>query len=98
MEPDDEWAARAAELLPTGASTGSKRPEALYGTAEPTGPTHFVSASGCRVTSTDGIELVGCTMALGAVPVGYGVPKLSAAVLYSVAQATVSGLSHVLEV
>ena len=98
MESDDEWAARAAELLPTGASTGSKRPEALYGTAEPAGPTHFVSASGCRVTTTDGNELVDCTMALGAVAIGYGEPKITRAVLDTVAQGTVSGLSHVLEV
>jgi glutamate-1-semialdehyde aminotransferase len=98
MEPDDEWAARAAELLPTGASTGSKRPEALYGTAEPAGPTHFVSASGCRITTTDGKELVDCTMALGAVAIGYGEPKITRAVLDTVARGTVSGLSHVLEV
>ena len=72
METEDDWAARAAELLPTGASTGSKRPEALYGTSEPAGPTHFVRAAGCRVETTDGSELVDCTMALGAVAIGYG--------------------------
>lgn len=98
METDDDWAARAAELLPTGASTGSKRPEALYGTAEPAGPTHFVRAAGCRIEATDGSELVDCTMALGAVAIGYGEPKITRAVLDTVAQGTVSGLSHVLEV
>ncbi len=98
MEMDDEWAARAAELLPTGASTGSKRPEAIYGTAEPAGPTHFVRAAGCRVETTDGSELVDCTMALGAVAIGYGEPKITRAVLDTVAQGTVAGLSHVLEV
>jgi glutamate-1-semialdehyde 2,1-aminomutase len=98
METEDEWAARAAELLPTGASTGSKRPEALYGTAEPAGPTHFVRAAGCRVETADGSELVDCTMALGAVAIGYGEPKITRAVLDTVAQGTVAGLSHVLEV
>jgi glutamate-1-semialdehyde 2,1-aminomutase len=98
METEDEWAARAAELLPTGASTGSKRPEALYGTVEPTGPTHFTQAIGCRVETTDGRELVDCTMALGAVAIGYGEPKIMNGVLEVVAQGMVSGLSHVLEV
>ena len=98
MERENEWAARAAELLPTGVSTGSKRPEALYGTSEPSGPTHFVHASGCRIATTDGRELVDCTMALGAVAIGYGEPKITRAVLDTVAQGTVSGLSHVLEV
>jgi glutamate-1-semialdehyde 2,1-aminomutase len=98
METDDEWATRAAELLPTGASTGSKRPEALYGTAEPAGPTHFLRAAGCRVETADGNELVDCTMALGAVSIGYGEPRITRAVLDTVAQGTVSGLSHVLEV
>src|ERR1035437_7627722 len=98
MEPGDEWAARAAELFPTGDSTASKRPEALYGTAEPAGPTHFVHASGCRITTTDGSELVDCTMALGAAAIGYGEPKITRAVLDVVAQGTVSGMSHVLEV
>jgi glutamate-1-semialdehyde 2,1-aminomutase len=98
METEDDWAARAAELLPTGASTGSKRPEALYGTSEMAGPTHFVRAAGCRVETTDGSELVDCTMALGAVAIGYGEPKITGVVLDTVAQGTVSGLSHVLEV
>jgi glutamate-1-semialdehyde 2,1-aminomutase len=98
METEDEWAARAAELLPTGASTGSKRPEALYGTAEPAGPTHFTQAIGCRIETTDGSELVDCTMALGAVAIGYGEPKIMRGVLDVVAQGMVSGLSHVLEV
>jgi glutamate-1-semialdehyde aminotransferase len=98
METDDDWAARAAELLPTGASTGSKRPDALYGTSEMAGPTHFVRAAGCRIEAADGSELVDCTMALGAVAIGYGEPKITRAVLDTVAQGAVSGLSHVLEV
>src|SRR5690349_7745577 len=34
-----DWRARALAVLPTGASTGSKRVEALYGDAEAVGPT-----------------------------------------------------------
>jgi len=98
MEIDDEWAMRAAELLPTGASTGSKRREALYGTNEPAGPTHFVRAAGCHLETTDGNELVDCTMALGSVAIGYAEPKIIEGVVQAIAQGSVSGLSHVLEV
>ena len=98
MELDDEWATRAAELLPTGASTGSKRPEALYGTTEPAGPTHFVRAAGCRVETTDGAELIDCTMALGSVAIGYSEPRITEAAVQAMAQGAVSGLSHVHEV
>ena len=34
---------RARAVMPTGASTGSKRAEALYGAADAIGPTHFVA-------------------------------------------------------
>lgn len=98
MEIDHEWAARAAELLPTGASTGSKRPEVLYGTTEPAGPTHFVRAAGCRLETTDGAELIDCTMALGAVAIGYAEPRIVEPAVEAIAQGAVSGLSHVLEV
>jgi glutamate-1-semialdehyde aminotransferase len=98
MEIDHEWAARAAELLPTGASTGSKRPEVLYGTTDPAGPTHFVRAAGCRVETTDGVELIDCTMALGSVAIGYSEPKITEAAVAVLAQGAVAGLSHVLEV
>lgn len=98
MEIDEEWAGRAAELLPTGASTGSKRREVLYGTDEPAGPTHFVRAAGCRVETTDGAELIDCTMALGSVAIGYAEPRITEAAVAAIAQGAVSGLSHVLEV
>src|SRR4030088_1779398 len=63
--PQRSWRERAEAVLPTGASTGSKRVEALYGTADADGPTHFVAARGCRVTSVDGEQYLDCTMALG---------------------------------
>ena len=66
-----DWFARAAAILPTGASTGSKRLEALYGDASAAGPTHFVSASGCRFVDPLGQTYIDCTMALGAVALGY---------------------------
>ena len=45
------WRARAHDVLPGGTSTGSKRPEALYGEGNEFGPTHYVRASGCRVAA-----------------------------------------------
>ena len=46
-------------------------PEALYGSADAVGPTHFTQAVGCRVIDVDGNEYLDCTMALGAVALGY---------------------------
>ncbi|HVT40126.1 MAG TPA: aminotransferase class III-fold pyridoxal phosphate-dependent enzyme [Gemmatimonadaceae bacterium] len=96
-EPDADWASRAARLLPSGASTGSKRQEGLYGDAE-CGPTHFQRAAGCRLVTAEGETLVDCTMALGAVAIGYAEPELTRAVIEAAAAGHVAGLSHTLEV
>src|SRR5690348_16972165 len=74
-----DWARRAREVIRTGSSTGSKRPAALYGTDAPAGPTHFVQAHGCHVVGADGNEYLDCTMALGAVTLGYAEPRVSRA-------------------
>src|SRR4051812_11464776 len=66
-----DWRSRAAQVLPTGASTGSKRAEALYGSADGSGPTHFSQSVGCRVIDTEGNQYIDCTMALGSVALGY---------------------------
>src|ERR1700712_326290 len=79
--PERSWRERAEAVLPTGASTGSKRAEALYGTADAGGPTHFVAARGCRVTDVEGEQYLDCTMALGAVALGYAEPKVTQAVI-----------------
>src|SRR5262245_7602089 len=69
-----DWLTRARAVLPTGASTGSKRVESLYGSSDSTGPTHFHQAVGCRVVDVDGNEYIDCTMALGSVALGYAEP------------------------
>ena len=92
------WARRAAAVIPGGASTGSKRPAALYGREDTDAPTHFVRAAGCRVTTADGRELVDFTMALGSVALGYADPGVTAAVRAAAGDGTVSGLSSVREV
>ncbi len=95
---DIDWRARALRWLPTGASTGSKRSEALYGAPDAAGPTHFVRATGCRVVDTAGNTYVDCTMALGAVALGYAEPRVTQAVMEAAAAGNVSGLSSVREV
>jgi glutamate-1-semialdehyde 2,1-aminomutase len=93
-----DWRARALEVLPTGASTGSKRIEALYGDAGAIGPTHFVSANGCRVVDTGGQAYIDCTMALGAVALGYAEMRVQQAAMEAIGSSNVSGLSDVREV
>ena len=93
-----DWLTRARGVLPTGASTGSKRVEVLYGSADSRGPTHFQQAIGCRVIDADGNAYIDCTMALGSVALGYAEPNVTRAVVDAVAAGNVSGLSHIREV
>lgn len=93
-----DWRARAADVLPTGASTGSKRPTALYGSDAAAGPTHYSGAVGCRVFDVDGNEYVDCTMALGSVALGYAEPTVTRAVIEAASNGNVSALSDYREI
>ena len=95
---DGRWRVRAADVIPGGASTGSKRPEALYGIESEVGPTHFVRAAGCRVTTPGGGTYIDCSMGLGAVTLGYGDEMVTQGVIAATAAGNVCGLSHVSEV
>ncbi len=97
-QDDADILTRARAVLPMGTSTGSKRVEALYGSADSTGPTHFSQAVGCRVVDVDGNEYVDCTMALGAVALGYAEPNVSRAVADAIANGNVCGLADAREV
>ena len=94
-EESDEidWRARAAQVLPTGASTGSKRASAMYGSDDAFGPTHFTRSVGCRVIDMDGNEYIDCTMALGSVALGYAEPEVTRAVIDAATHGNVSALS-----
>jgi glutamate-1-semialdehyde 2,1-aminomutase len=96
--PERSWRERAEAVLPTGASTGSKRAAALYGEVDADGPTHFVEARGCRVTAVDGERYLDCTMALGAVALGYAEPRVTRAVVDAASQGNASALSSWREV
>ena len=93
-----DWRSRAAQVLPTGASTGSKRAEALYGSADAVGPTHFSQSVGCRVIDMDGNQYIDCTMALGSVALGYAEPEVTRAVIDAASRGNVSALSDHLEI
>lgn len=97
---DDDWRSRAADVIPGGSSTGSKRPDALYGTRalDAAVPTHFDRANGCALWSPDGRRFIDCSMALGAVAIGYADPAITLAVQAAAATGNVSALPHRLEV
>lgn len=94
----DDWRARAEAVIVGGASTGSKRFAKLFGDAQRDMPSHYVRASGCRLWTADDRELIDCTMALGAVALGYAEAAVTMAVTQAAEQGNVAGLSHVLEV
>ena len=60
-------------------STGSKRPEALFGAPEPA--LRMTRSAGCRVWDAGGREYLDFIMALGAVALGYGYPEVTRAAL-----------------
>lgn len=97
--PSNPWADRARRVIPGGTSTGSKRPDVLYGTALASElPTHSRRAYGCRVETVDGRELIDLSMALGAVALGYADDEVTAAVAEAAALGPVCGLPPLLEI
>ena len=82
--------------VPGFTSTGSKRPEALFG-PEKGGPARMTRASGCRVWDDQGREYVDYVMALGAVALGYGHPAVNRAAEAAIAAGVVGPLPPVAE-
>jgi glutamate-1-semialdehyde aminotransferase len=86
--------------VPGFTSTGSKRPEALFGLpADACGelPTRLVRAAGCRVWDARGRVYVDYLMALGAVALGYGHPDVNRAAAEAIAAGVTGSLPPVLE-
>ena len=92
-----DWRARAAAAIPGGTSTGSKRPDAMFGAGQ-SGPTHITDALGCRIRTADGRWLIDLTAALGAVSIGYADPAITEAVCRAAARGPAAGLPFVDEV
>ena len=82
--------------IPGFTSTGSKRPDALYG-SETGSPRRFVRAEGCHVWDEEGREYLDLVMGLGAVALGYGHPDVNAAAQRAIESGVVGPLPHVLE-
>jgi glutamate-1-semialdehyde 2,1-aminomutase len=76
-------------------STGSKRPEALFGAAEPW--LRMTRSEGCRVWDVAGREYLDCIMALGAVALGYAHPEVTRAAVAAVEAGGVGPLPPVQE-
>jgi glutamate-1-semialdehyde 2,1-aminomutase len=68
-----------AAVVAGGTSTGSKRPEVLFGASNGV-PRRVTRADGCRVWDEAGREYLDTTMALGAVALGYAFPAVTEAV------------------
>lgn len=97
-EVEESWRTRGLAVIPGGTSTGSKRAAALYGEGNAHGPTHFTRASGCRLVTPTEATLIDCTMALGAVAIGYADERVVRAAGTAAAMGHVAGLAHTAEV
>jgi glutamate-1-semialdehyde 2,1-aminomutase len=78
-------------------STGSKRPDALFGGDYPDLPHAMTRSSDCRVWDAEGREYLDLIMALGAVALGYGHPEVNAAAVRAIGEGVVGPLPPVLE-
>jgi glutamate-1-semialdehyde 2,1-aminomutase len=78
--------------VPGFTSTGSKRPEALFGAAADGVPARFARAAGCRVWDTEGREYLDYVMGLGAVALGYAHPDVNRAAAEALAASSIGPL------
>ena len=78
-------------------STGSKRPEALFGSAAEELPLRMSRSAGCRVWDEQGREYLDFIMALGAVGLGYGHPRVNHAVQDAVERGAIGPVAPVEE-
>lgn len=87
-----------SERIPGFTSTGSKRPDALFGhEADPELPRRMLRAHGCTVWDEQVREYTDYIMGLGAVALGYGDPDVSAAAQAAIRNGVVGPLPPVLE-
>jgi glutamate-1-semialdehyde aminotransferase len=78
-------------------STGSKRPETLFGEYNADMPSRMVRSSGCLVWDERGREYTDYIMGLGSVALGYGHPEVTRAATAAVEAGVVGPLSPALE-
>lgn len=78
-------------------STGSKRPEILFGDTDTGLPARMVRSSGCKVWDAGGREYIDYIMGLGSVALGYGHPEVRSAAMQAVRDGVVGPLAPALE-
>ncbi len=84
--------------VPGFTSTGSKRPEAFFGSSVgPDLPTRMTGSRGARIRDENGREYLDFVMALGAVTLGYGHPEVAAAAAEALDRGGVGSLAPVEE-
>lgn len=83
-------------IIPGFTSTGSKRPDLLFG-ADGHYPRRFVRSSGCRIWDEQNAEYIDLIMALGAVALGYGHPHVNEAAKRAIDAGVVGPLGPTLE-
>jgi glutamate-1-semialdehyde 2,1-aminomutase len=80
--------------IPGFTSTGSKRPDALYGAGAPRGmPVKLARASGAYVWDAEGRRYLDFIMGLGAVALGYGRPEVADAAKAAIDAGVVGALA-----
>jgi glutamate-1-semialdehyde aminotransferase len=80
--------------VPGFTSTGSKRPDAIYGLGAPVGlPVRMTRASGAEVWDADGRRYLDFFMGLGAVALGYAHPAVNAAAIAAINAGVVGPLA-----
>jgi glutamate-1-semialdehyde 2,1-aminomutase len=85
-------------MIPGFSSTGSKRPDAIFGPgAGAELPRRMIRSSGCRVWDNEGREYLDCIMALGAVALGYGHPAVNRGAIEAIAAGVVGPLAPTIE-
>jgi glutamate-1-semialdehyde aminotransferase len=88
---------RVDERLAGFTSTGSKRPETLFGERTPDLPSRMVRSSGCRVWDDRGREYIDYIMGLGSVALGYGHHEVARAATAAIEAGVVGPLAPALE-
>lgn len=83
-------------MIPGFTSTGSKRPEVMFGN-DPECPRTMVRAVGCSVWDSQGREYLDTSMALGAVSLGYAHPAVTRAAKKALEDGVVGPLAPALE-
>ena len=86
-----------SDHIPGFTSTGSKRPETLFGSHDPDLPSRMTRSSGCRVWDDQGREYIDYIMGLGSVALGYAHPDVTLAATQAVESGVVGPLAPVLE-